>query len=147
MYGRYRVNLTKEGNRSVLIKIAIDGKRHIVKHRLVISKDREVLDLTGVNQDGVLTVELATLWNLKDSLDLNRYVFKNKVTEDVVADYWINSKFDIRQIKQEMFERYCPVCRCNNLDELNGIYTCVECGSKYKFIDENTAWFLKIRRL
>ena len=145
--GRFRVNLIKEGNSSILMKIAIDGKKHIVNHRLVISKDREVLDLAGVNQEGALTIELATLWNIKDSLDLNRYVFKNKVFEDVVAEYWINSKFDIRQIKQNMFEKYCPVCKCDNLDENEEIYTCAECGTKYKFIDKNTAWFLKIRRL
>lgn len=144
----YYVNLVLErGKSSILLQIGIDDSEYISKHRLVLNTDRDIDDYVDVNASNVLTVSFATLWNIKDSSDLKHFIFKNAMSEESVAQYWILNKFEERQIKQDMFSKYCPVCKGNNLDERDGIYECPDCNTIYTFRKENLAWFLKIRRV
>lgn len=144
--GYYANVLLEKGKSSILLQISLDGSNYISKHRLVLNTDRDIEDLYGVNTNDVLTVEFATLWNIKDSSNLKHFIFKNAMLEEEVAAYWVNSKFEERAIKQNMFTRYCPVCKGDNLDENKEIYTCHECESIYTFKKENLAWFLRLRR-
>ena len=86
-----------------------------------------------------------TLWNIKDSSNLKYFIFKNRMPEASVASHWVYDKFNERAIKQNLFTKYCPVCKGGNLDEEKGIHTCNECGSIYTFKKENLAWFLRLR--
>ncbi len=142
----YYTNLSLDmKTNSILLQIGLNDSIYISSHRLVLDTDRNVEDLTGINTTGVLTTQIASLYNIKDSNDLARFIFKNRIPEASVAFYWVNDKFIERAIKEKLFTRYCPVCKGDNLDEDLGMYSCSDCGSVYTFKKENLAWFLRLR--
>jgi len=143
----YFANLLLEKDKSsVLLQIGLNDSEYVAKHRLVLNTERDIEDAFGVDTEDVLTLEFATLWNIKDSKDLKHFIFKNAMLEENVAEYWVNSKFEERAIKQNLFSKYCPVCKGDNLDENHEVYTCPDCESIYTFRKENLAWFLRLRR-
>ena len=142
----YYTNVVLEADKSsILLKVGLDNSSYISSHRLILDVDRNVEELIGVDTSGVLTTQIATLWNIKDSSNLKYFIFKNRMPEASVASHWVYDKFNERAIKQNLFTKYCPVCKGSNLDEENGIHTCNECGSIYIFKKENLAWFLRLR--
>lgn len=148
IYNDYYIQLNLENRKSsILLKIGLEDGKYISKHRLVLNTERDIEEFDKTNSLNILTTQFATLWNIKDSEDTKNYIFKNALPEKDIAEFWINNKFEERSIKQEMFSKYCPVCKKADIDEKNGIYECSECGSLYTFKQVNKAWFLRIRRL
>ena len=148
IHNDYYIQLNLENRKtSILLKIGLEDEQFVSKHRLVLNTERDIEEFDKTNAVNILTTQFATLWNIKDSEDAKHYIFKNALPEKDIAEYWINNKFEERNIKQEMFTKYCPVCKKADIEEKTGFYYCSECGSIYTFKEENKAWFLRIRRL
>lgn len=131
----------------ILLQIGLKEQRDLALHCLILSPKRDYENNSEFIESNALTNSYATLWNIKEDSDLGHFVFKNVVKEKDIAQYFVNSKLEERHIKQNMFTKYCPVCKSSHLEEDNNIYTCLDCDSKYMFIEEDLAWFLKLRRL
>ena len=144
----YFIQLNLENRKSsILLKIGLKEDEYISKHRLVLNTEREIEEFDKTNTQNILTTQFATLWNIKDIEDSNNNIFKNSLKEQEIADYWIENKLTERCIKQQMFVKYCPVCKNSGIEEKNGVYSCSECKTIYTFKENNKAWFLRIRRV
>ncbi len=143
----YKIQVNLEPKKtSILLSIGLKDGKYISNHRLLLNTDREIAEVEIGNTSDILTTHIATIWNIMD-VENDKYIFRNTLPEIDIANYWVDSKFIERQIKQDMYSTYCPVCKTKDVDEDHGIYTCKQCGSIYTFKGENVAWFLKIGRL
>ena len=116
-----------------------------ITHRLLINLDRSNKDFIITESIEYITTNVISLYNLNSSKDLNNPIFNNIKTEEELIKFWIIDKFKEVTGNAEMYEKYCPVCRSINVDNKN-MCMCLDCGSIYKFKENNKIWFVRVRR-
>ena len=140
-YRKINVVLTKEVE-NINLKVFINNSKINTEHILYTVLDRFNGDNNITHKDNVF-IDVITLWHV-DNLSNPNEKFKNLVNEQTLIKYYLDSKVTIKSIKQELYSKYCPVCKSNNLEESNKVISCNKCLSKYTFINQNKAWFLRI---
>lgn len=133
-------------------KININAKNDYIKYTVEYKNTKSITNLyIDTNEDKQYNEEcdyklLIKLYNIKN-LDTNEYVFHNPKLEKELIDYLISESIKTYTGKKELYTTYCPICRGKDIENIKNLYRCNSCESEYLFIDKNTIWFKKIRRL
>ena len=133
-------------------KININTKNDYIKYTVEYKNTKSITNLyIDTNEDKQYNEEcdyklLIKLYNIKN-LDTNEYVFHNPKLEKELIDYLISESIKTYTGKKELYTTYCPICRGKDIENIKNLYRCNSCESEYLFIDKNTIWFKKIRRL
>lgn len=128
------------------IFLDVTSNNFTAKHHLLLNLDRSNKDFTSNLDLDVCSTNVISLWNLNSLTDLNNQLFSNSLKELEIVDYWVMSKFKEIKGNQDMYERYCPVCRSRSIEINHDICTCSDCESIYTFKNETNIWFIRVRR-
>lgn len=102
-----------------------------------------------VRVDKKLTTEAISIWHLASVQD-NVVVYKNNpMNETELIASWLDSKIYVTDASEELYSRYCPVCKGKTVEQNNSkIYVCHFCDSTYAFVDKKhkKLWLQNARR-
>ena len=143
----------EESKPSIYFKISPKNKEIFACHRLMFDPEKMV-DLAHYEEDNektleylndVLTLDEASIYLLKE-INTGYLFSSNPLTEDKIAEVFVDDKLQEQQMAEVIYQTYCPCCKSKSLEVIKDVYTCSECGAKYTFLMKDYAWFLRIGR-
>ena len=151
----YIINLKLEENKpTILFKISLKEKEIFACHRLMFNVEK--VENNALTEDekaktkelltDALTLNEVSIYHLKD-MNTGFSFSNNPLTEEEIAEFFINDKIQEQNMAEEIYSTYCPCCKSKNLVEVKDVYTCGDCGAKYTFKKKDKAWFLRIGRI
>lgn len=138
------------------LKFWIAKKLPIIKCNITngVTNDVELIclaDLASLEKlvkDDVISLDynhfVVTMWNLYDDDDVK--LNNVALTESELIKMFLDEALRCATIDKDIYTRYCPICKARAISLDNDVYTCTTCHSKYTFVLENKAWFLKVKR-
>ncbi len=140
----FDLTLELSGVNEIIMTVSTAG-REIATHVLYVSlDDREDKAIGGVK---TTTEEALSLWGLST---LDREQERTCASEKNLVRTWIDSKLRITKLRQDIYGKYCPVCRSRNVvSEDDEMHMCGNCTSEYVFVERGqlgNVWFRKIRK-
>lgn len=118
------------------------------KHILVFCPESEVKSSEDNIYSDYQSIEFISLWELSHSDDSVPTCICTGKEENMIRD-WLLSKITTFDIHNSVYERYCPICKSRELEDIGSEYVCSACSSRYSLSslgDEKVIWFRKIRK-
>ena len=100
-------------------------------------------------QENKLSTDALSLWslaNITDTVKVNKF---EPMTEVELIEKWLDSKIYVTTGSEEIYSRYCPVCKDKDIEINNSkIYVCHNCGASYCYINskQSKLWLQRARR-
>ncbi len=102
----------------------------------------------ALDASGAEGAEMISLWKICYA-DGGKLSNVRQGSEKELIRGWLTSKITKIASDRSIYEKYCPICRNRGVDNVQGVYICPSCDSRYMFdseSEEGTVWFRKIRR-
>lgn len=118
-------------------------------HLVLLSQTKSFTDIQkpSGNWD---SIEALSIWG-KIYADVKGDDFEEIFQEGKIIRLYLKDKIGLSIMDQDIYGRYCPVCRAKGLRENESVYTCSNCSSKFVFTKVNdqdfATWFLRYRSI
>ena len=127
------------------------SKKYSCKHVLLFNESfSEESNKRLVKNDEVCTTDAISIWSLARVLDDVKVINTNPLTEVELITMWLDSKINETVGSEELYSRYCPVCKSRNVEANDKLlYTCHNCESIYAFtnVKLNKLWIMRVGRV
>lgn len=141
----FDIELSAIGADRIFMTVSTAG-REAARHLLYLSFDDREAPL-ATEDEAYTTTEALSLWGLSA---LDRKQERTCASEKNLVRTWLDSKLRITKLRQDIYGRYCPVCRSRSIiSEDEEMHLCSSCTSEYVFLERSqlgNVWFRKIRK-
>ena len=136
---------------NLILKVtSLKNKKHTATHALMFSPSfNEEANKRLVKQENKLTTDAVSIWNLAYVEDVVKRAKLNPMNEIELIEYWLDSKIYVTTGSEELYSRYCPICRSRDIEFNNSkIYVCSNCSCNYAYINTKLSklWLQNARR-
>lgn len=98
-------------------------------------------------KEGVIGNDFLSLWHYGYKTETENVLFSNDyLTEEELIHLFFSSHFIENQGNEEIYSKYCPVCKSDSLKEKDHMYLCEDCSSLYHLDNKGKIIFLNRRR-
>ncbi len=141
-----------EDENAFSFNIELKQEKCSTNHLLYVDKDDSFnsidVDLISAKEeyDSISFISIWSIGELEKKINkLSNVIYSEK---DMIEQYF-DSRTKLVEASQTIYSHYCPICKSKNIEEENGIYTCDNCHSSYRFssVEKDKVLFIKVRRM
>ena len=136
---------------ALILKVtSLKSKKLTATHALLFSPTfSEEANKRLIKEENKLTTDALSIWNLAYVEENVKRAKLNPMNETELIEHWLDSKIFITTGSEELYSRYCPICRSNDVEMNNNkIYVCGNCGCNYAYVNTKFSklWLQNVRR-
>ena len=98
-------------------------------------------------KEGIIGNDFLSLWHYGYKKEMENILFSDDyLTEEELIHVFLSSHFIENKGNEEIYSKYCPLCKSDSLKEKDHMYLCEDCYSLYHLDNKGKIIFLNRRR-